>query len=124
MGNRSSPAHDRAYVPELPGPSAKLTIKVGPTQPWGIAEGTVPPDQAHHLITTFGIVASAFTGTGAAVLTLQIAPRATMLAFDELIVGLATGILVAACSLARTRRRRRRRRKPERRGNAPGGRSA
>jgi hypothetical protein len=111
----------------LPGPSAKLTIKVGPTQPWGIAEGTVPPDQAHHLITTFGIVASAFTGTGAAVLTLQIAPaHSTMLAFGELIAGLAAGILVAACSLrqARRRRRRRRRRKPVRRANAPGGRSS
>jgi hypothetical protein len=79
---------------ELPTAAAKLTIKVGPAQ---LAEGTVPPDQARHLITTFGILGSVFSGIGGAVLTLHVAPTLIALAFAELALAFAAVALIAAC---------------------------
>jgi hypothetical protein len=96
----------------LPTPLARLTIKVGPEQHWGTAEGTVPPDQAHHLITTFGILASACTGIGGGVLTLSIVPSLTALALAELILSLVAMVLTAACSLTGARRENKHRKIP------------
>ena len=79
---------------ELPSAAAKLTIKVGPAQ---LAEGTVPPDQARHLITTFGILGCIFAGIGGAVLTLHVARTLIALAFAELALALAGAALIAAC---------------------------
>jgi hypothetical protein len=79
---------------ETPSPSAKLTIKVGPAQ---IAKGSVPPDQARHLITAFGILGSIFTGISGAVLTLRIAPDLINVAYVELIITLTAAVLIAVC---------------------------
>ena len=93
---------DREPVPvERPTVFAELEIQVGPAQPWGTARGRVPPDQAHYLIMTFGILGSAVSGTAGAVLTLRIAPRLAGLALAELILALAVALLIAACGLAR-----------------------
>ena len=83
-----------ALLAELPTAAAKLTIKVGPAQ---LAEGTVPPDQARHLITTFGILGCTFSGIGGAVLTLHVAPTLIALAFAELALAFVAAALIAAC---------------------------
>jgi hypothetical protein len=88
-------------VPDNLTSAAKLTIKVGPSQ---LAEGTVPPEQARHLITTFGILGCVFSGVGGAVLTLHIAASLTTLAFAELILALVASALIALCSRATARR--------------------
>jgi hypothetical protein len=84
-----------ALLAELPTAAAKLTIKVGPAQ---LAEGTVPPDQARHLITTFGILGCTFSGIGGAVLTLHVAPTLTALAFAELALAFVAAALIAVCA--------------------------
>lgn len=63
----------------------------------GTGAGTVPPDQARHLVTTFGILGSVFSGIGGVVLTLHIAPRLGGLALAELVLALAAAVLIAAC---------------------------
>jgi hypothetical protein len=73
-------------------PAAKLVIRVGPSQ---LAEGTVPPEQARHLITTFGILGCVFAGVGSAVLTLHIAASLAPLAWGELVLALAGAVLIA-----------------------------
>jgi hypothetical protein len=84
---------------------AELTIKLGPTE---LAKGTVPADQARHLITTFGILASVCSGIGGAVLTLRAAPAPTVLVLvlAELVVALAGATLIAACGRAPAKRKR------------------
>jgi hypothetical protein len=92
------PPNPDPALPEPPSPSARLTISVGPAQlGLGTAEGTVPPDQAHHLITTFGIVASASTGIVGAILTLRIAPTLTAIAYAELALALIAVVIIAIC---------------------------
>ena len=97
-------SHARLTIKVGPDEPAKLAFGVGPDQRWGTAEGTVPPDQAHHLITTFGILGSACTGIAGAVLTLRIAPSLTAPALAELALALLAAVLTAACSLTRARR--------------------
>src|SRR5690348_7171205 len=91
MGDKKSPIAPLAF-PEPPTAAARLVIKVGPAQ---LAEGTVPPDQARHLITTFGILGCIFSGIGGAVLTLHVAPARSALAFAELAIALAGAALIA-----------------------------
>jgi hypothetical protein len=93
MAKNKSPTADMV-IPEPPTAAAKLTIKLGPAQ---LAEGTVPPDQARHLITTFGILVCIVSGIGGAVLTLRAAPVYISLAFAELVIALAGATLVAVC---------------------------
>jgi hypothetical protein len=93
MEKNKSPS-SRQVLAELPTAAAKLTIKVGPAQ---LAEGTVPPDQARHLITTFGILGCDFSGIGGVILTLHVAPTLIILAFAELAITLASAALIAAC---------------------------
>jgi hypothetical protein len=81
---------------EKPSSAARLTIKVGPA----VAQGRVPPDGAHRLITTFGILGSAAVGTGGAVLTLSIARTLVWLALAELVLALAAAALIAAAGRA------------------------
>jgi hypothetical protein len=68
---------------------AELVVQLGPAQQWGSARGKVPPEHTHHLITTFGIVASVAAGVAGAVLTLRIAAGLSGPAYAEL--GLASG---------------------------------
>src|ERR1700734_1984232 len=77
---------------EPPTEFAELGISVGPA---GRARGRVPPDQAHHFITTFGILGSAVTGTVGAVLTLHITPVLTGLSLAELMLALVAAALIA-----------------------------
>jgi hypothetical protein len=91
--------------PAEPGPLAQLTIKVGPEQRWGAAEGSVPGEQAHYLITTFGVLGTIFgilgcacAGVTGAVLTLEDS-RLAGLALAELILAFVAMILIAACGL-------------------------
>ena len=98
--------------PATPGPAerptraAQLKIKAEPARVkvnarrWVTAEGTVPPGDARHLITTFGIVGSVVTGTAGAVLTLRIAPGLTWIALVELVLALSGAMLIAACGRA------------------------
>lgn len=95
MAADTPPTHDPPVPPEKPGPEAWLKISVGPAQLGGTAEGSVPPDQAGHLITTFGMLGSAISGIGGAVLTLHIAPSLTVVAFAELVLALLLAVLIA-----------------------------
>jgi len=75
------------------------------TQRWGTEEGMVPSSQVDHLITTFGIAGSIFTGTAGAVVTLRLAPGLTVIALAELVLALAGAALIALCSHAHSRAR-------------------
>jgi hypothetical protein len=123
MTQTSSPDHDPAdaepptqltelaALAEPPTQFAELEISFGPP-PWSV-KGTVPPDQAHHLITTFGILGSAVTGTAGAVLTLRIAPGLTSVALAVLVLAAAAVVLITACSSARAGGKSNRRKIPE-----------
>jgi hypothetical protein len=88
-------------VQPLPSPRAEIKIKVGPDRGWVGAQGSVPPDQAGHLITTFGILGAAGMGATAAVFTVH---TSAGVAFAELAVALVAMVLIAACSRARRQR--------------------
>jgi hypothetical protein len=93
MDKNNQPGQEEAGAP---GPRAELMISVGPApQQWGTAGGLVPADQAHHLITTFGILGCVTTGTGGAVFTLQ--ADGTTLAYAELALALIAAVLIAVC---------------------------
>lgn len=98
----SAPSPDR---PELPTQFAELKISVGPIQHLS-TEGTVSPDQAHHLVTTFGLLASVVAGVGGAVLTLHVVHGTTgvVLAFAELALALVAAVLIAVVARAPRRR--------------------
>jgi hypothetical protein len=112
---KSSPGLERAPAilssesassESAPTPSAKMTISLRPDQFGGSAEvGNVPADQAHHLITTFGVVVIGFGGIGGAVLTFYISSRSMALALAELALALAIAVLIAVCSRGSARRR-------------------
>jgi hypothetical protein len=90
-----SPLAPEAGPVEPPSPYAELVVQLGPAQPWGTAKGKVPPEQAHHLITTFGIVSSLVAGIAGTVLTLRIAAGLTGPAYAELGVACAAAGLIA-----------------------------
>lgn len=73
------------------------------TQLWGTEEGMVPTSQVDHLVTTFGIAGSIFTGIAGAVVTLRLAPGLTVIAVAELVLALAGAALIALCSHAHSR---------------------
>jgi hypothetical protein len=90
------PDHEEVAIP---GPQAELQIFVGPLpKQWGSAKANVPAGQAHHLITTFGILGSVATGISAAAFTLQAASGAVTLAYAELILAFVAAVLIAVCS--------------------------
>jgi hypothetical protein len=96
MEKNNRPGQEESGVP---GPQAELMISIGPApQQWGTARGLVPADQAHHLITTFGILGSVVTGTGGAVFTLH--ADAIALAYAELALALVAVVLIALCGRA------------------------
>lgn len=64
---------------------------------WSV-EGTVPSAEAHHLITTFGILGSIVSGLAGAILTLRIASGLPALAFAELGLALLAAVLIAVRS--------------------------
>lgn len=99
MGPASSPRHDPALAE--PTSYAEMMITLGPAQQWGTDKGTIPCSPAHHLVTTLGILGSAVTGTGGAVLTLRASPGLTALAFAELALALAAAVLITVCSHTR-----------------------
>jgi hypothetical protein len=88
-------ALDSPGADESPSPYAALTVKLGPAERWGTAEGKVPPEQAHHLITTFGIVSSVIAGITGSVLTLRIAAGLAGPAYAELGIAAAAAALIA-----------------------------
>jgi hypothetical protein len=94
MERTSPPGHEAALAE--PSQHAELMISLGPAPQWGTARGLVPADQAHHLVTTFGILGSLVTGIGGAVLTLHTTVAA--LAYAELALALVAAVLIAACS--------------------------
>ena len=61
----------------------------------GTAKGKVPPERAHHLITTFGIVSSVIAGIDGSVFTLRIAAGLTAAVYAELGVVLTAAALIA-----------------------------
>ncbi len=118
MALDSPPVPGETGPVEPPTQFAELVVQFGPVQPLGSVRGRVPPEQAPHLITTFGIVAIVITGIVGAVLTLRIAPGLTGPAYAEL--GLAFGS-VALLAMRRARTRATMRRKPsETRARGPG----
>ena len=86
-------AEPAAQLPE-PTEFAELEISLGPTPR---ARGRIPPDQAHHFITTFGLLSCAASGIGGAVLTLRIVASLTGLALAELGLALVVALLIAVC---------------------------
>lgn len=112
---------------ERPSEAAQLKIKAEPARVrviarrWLTAEGTVPPADARHLITTFGIVGCVITGSAGAVLTLRIEPRLTSVAFAELAVALVAAILVAICGRSQRETGGKERDAQRRAGRAPPG---
>jgi hypothetical protein len=89
-------APEAGTVEPPPSPYAELVVQLGPAQQWGgTAKGRVPPEQAHHLITTFGIVASVIAGIAGSVLTLRIAAGLTGPAYAELAAAIAAAALIA-----------------------------
>jgi hypothetical protein len=101
MGKNKSPTAGLVF-PEPPTAAARLIIKLGPAQ---LAEGTVPPDQARHLITTFGILGCIVSGIGGAVFTVRASPVHIALAFAELALALAGAALIARCGRIPARRK-------------------
>jgi hypothetical protein len=99
----NQPGHED--VP-APGPNAELTLSISSVPPWGALKGLVPADQAHHLITTSGILGSAVTGTAGAVLTLRASGGGTALAYAELALALIAAALIAVCGRSGTRAKR------------------
>jgi len=90
----------------VPGPRAELQISMEPApRQGGSIRGLVLADQAHHLITTFGILGSVATGTGAAVLTLQSVADAVGLAYAELALALIAAVAIAVCGGTSTKGR-------------------
>lgn len=81
---------------EAPTAFAELKIQVSPDQPRGTAGGTKgPPGQAHHLITTCGVVGSVAAGIAGAVLTLRASPDLRAPAFAELALAVTSAALIA-----------------------------
>jgi hypothetical protein len=97
METTSQPSREAATA-EPPSQHAELMISIGPAPQWGTAKGLVPADQAHHLVTTFGILGSLATGAGAAVLTLHAGPGFAAAAYAELVLAFVCAILIAFCS--------------------------
>lgn len=93
-----------AELTEQPTRAAQLKITEQPARVkitakrWGSAEGIVPSAEAHHLITTFGLMGSVITGTTSAVLTLRIDSRLTALAILELALTAMVAVLIVVCS--------------------------
>jgi hypothetical protein len=91
---QGSLAQQEPGLTEQPSPSAQLKLEA---RMLGTAEGIVPPGEAHHLVTTFGMVGSCVTGVAGAVLTLRIDRGLVGIALAELVLALAIAMLIAAC---------------------------
>jgi hypothetical protein len=102
-----NPAPRTQSPAERPTRAAQLKIRTEPARVkfnvwrWLTAEGSVPPADARHLITTFGVMAAAISGPAGVVLTLHISPKLTTIAIIELALAMAAALLIAACSRIR-----------------------
>lgn len=102
-----NPAPRTQSPAERPTRAAQLKIRTEPARVkfnvwrWLTAEGSVPPADARHLITTFGIMGAAISGPAGVVLTLHISPKLTTIAIIELALAMAAALLIAACSRSR-----------------------
>jgi hypothetical protein len=87
------PSPDGPGDPDLPLPTraAQLHISAEPMRGWS-ATGTVPPADARHTVTTFGIMWALSTTMVAVVMTFHDDP---LLALAELAVGLAAIVVIA-----------------------------
>jgi hypothetical protein len=98
--NPAAPAKRAAPTPAgEPTSSAKLEIRTA--QLTGSASAKVPPDEARHMVTTFGIMGCLFIGIGGTVLTLQVSAALTGPALAELLVALVTVVAIAVSSRIR-----------------------
>jgi hypothetical protein len=88
-----------------PGPDAELKLSV---TKWGSFTSRVPADQAHHLITTLGILVSAIAGIAGAVQTFH-ATRDPLPVYAELALALIAAVLVAVCGQIEIKKKRGRR---------------
>jgi hypothetical protein len=86
-----------------PGPDAELVLSINSVPPGGALKGRVPADQAHHLITTSGILASGIAGITGAVLTLHAPGESAAAAYAELALALIAAVLIAVCGRSGTR---------------------
>jgi hypothetical protein len=91
------------FLAEWPTAAARLIITLGPAQ---LAGGAIS-GEAHHLITTIGIMGSVWSGIAALVVTVHVASAHIALAFAELTLALMAAVLIAISGHipARTRRR-------------------
>jgi hypothetical protein len=79
-----------------PGRHARVDVSLGPDSGrWGHLSGVVPGDQAPHLVTVGGIVASLGTGTAGAVFILQLGAGFAAAAYAELGLTLIAVVLIA-----------------------------
>jgi hypothetical protein len=96
----SAPAKQATPIPVgEPTSSAKLEIRTA--QLTGSASAKVPPNDARHMVTTFGIVGCLFIGIGGTVLTLRVSAALTGPALAELLVTLVTVVVIAVSSRIR-----------------------
>jgi hypothetical protein len=84
-------------------PSAKLVITLD--KAGGTAETHVPPGEASHMITTFGIVVTGCAGIGGAVLMVWFSPGLAGLALADLMLTFAIVVVTAAVGLIRADKR-------------------
>lgn len=85
---------------EQPTTSAMMRIKVGPDGWGGSVDGVVPNGQAHHFISTLGIMGSTWAGLLAAAYSTQHS-SAVALPLAELGTGLLASLLIAICGRAK-----------------------
>jgi hypothetical protein len=86
--------HEPGGMADLPSEQAQL--KITAERDKGItAVGIVPPADARHLISTFGITASVVTSVVGAAAAL---PADPYIALAELVLGLIASALIAVCS--------------------------
>jgi hypothetical protein len=92
----NSPYAPEPVPVEAPTALAELKIQVSPDPPQVIA-GAIkgPSGQAHHLITTCGVLGSVVAGIAGAVLTLRASPRLLAPAFAELALAATSATLIA-----------------------------
>lgn len=96
MEKNDRPEHEEVAEP---GPRAEIQINVGPVpKGWGTVKVNVPADQAHHLVTTVGILGSVAAGVVGVTLTLQEVSGAIILAYAELVLAFIAAVLIALCS--------------------------
>jgi hypothetical protein len=90
----SAPA-ERAIPTPVGEPTSFAKLEISTAQVTGSASAKVPPNDARHMMTTFGIMGSLFIGVGGTVLTLRVSATLIGPALAELLVTLVTVVVIA-----------------------------